>query len=164
MRLSKISMAPIVLVILAIALLSANSVAQPKTKNVIIGSWTHTSGSDNYDFGEINDWQVGLKGMLTFDNHGRFSMLLIGSSQPELKSANARRPDAEVVASTGTYTVNETDQRVIARIEADSYSPRIGMQLSIAVSENGERLDLLSSPLTDPTGAFSAYQKFARAK
>jgi hypothetical protein len=157
-RLSKVATA---FLMLAFAIPAA---AQPKARDAIIGSWTPTSGSDNYDLGEINDWHAGMKGILTFEGNGRFSMLLIGSSQPDLKSANARRPDADVVASVGTYTVNEADQSVVARIDGDSYSPRIGMQLSITVAENGETLKLRSSPLTDLTGTFSALQEFARAR
>jgi hypothetical protein len=160
-RLSKVTMA---LLMLALALPAADSVAQPKTKDVIIGSWSHTFGSDNYDHGEINDWNVGMKGILTFDSNGHFSMLIIGPAQPELKSANARRPDADVVASVGTYTVSEADKSVIARIDGDSYSPRIGMQISIAVAANGEALKLHGSSLTDLTGTFFAHQEFTRAR
>jgi hypothetical protein len=152
---------------LGLAVLPGIAVSQQKSlKDAIIGSWSITSVFDQYENGKKNNpWGAGLKSSLVFDGAGRFSQIIIGEPQPDMKTADTRKPDALIVAYYGSYTVNEGNKTIAIKIDGHSYSPRAGTQQTWTVAAiKGETLSLVGSPRKDQEGTFSPHLELKRAK
>jgi hypothetical protein len=152
---------------LGLAVLPGIAVSQQKSlKDAIIGSWSITSVFDQYENGKKNNpWGAGLKSSLVFDGAGRFSQIIIGEPQPDMKTADTRKPDALIVAYYGSYTVNEGNKTIAIKIDGHSYSPRAGTQQTWTVAAiKGDTLSLVGSPRKDQEGTFSPQLELKRAK
>lgn len=149
----------------ALALPGSTLAQQKSLKDTIVGTWTVTSVSDQYDNGnKVNPWGAGMKGNLTFDANGHFTQILIGEKQASMKSDDPRRPDALALSYFGTYTVNEPDKTIIVRNEAATNSIRVGAEQKWTVSGSGDKLTLSGSPRKDQHGTFTPHLEVQRAK
>jgi hypothetical protein len=134
-RLSVFSFAAAAL--LGIGLLPSNAIAQQKSiKDQIVGTWTFVSALDIYPDGRKNDrWGTNPKGVFMFDANGRFAQFITRSDLPKIAAGAADKGSAEeykaivsgLVASFGTYTVNETEKMIITRVEGGAYPNLIGV-------------------------------------
>jgi hypothetical protein len=132
-------------------------------KTGIVGSWTVAAVEDRYDNGKsINHWGM-AKGQLTFDANGRFSQIIIGDTQPALKSPDPRKPDAPVVAYFGSYSVDEARKTVTFNIESASWSGRAGSALTADVEVKGNTLSLVGAMRKDQLGSFRPHNEYKRA-
>ena len=100
----------------------------------------------------------------SFDAAGRFSQIIIGDAQPAMKTPDPRKPDAPVVAYYGNYTVNEGAKTIAVKVDAGSYSPRAGSELTWTVEIKGDTLSLVGSPRKDQEGTYTPRVELKRAK
>jgi hypothetical protein len=152
------------LVASAAALLPLGAQSQNKSINeAIVGSWLVTAVVDQYESGkQINNWGT-VKGNISFHAGGRFSQVIIGDAQPALKTADPRKPDAPVVAYFGSYMVNEGGKTVSFKIEAASYSARVGAPLASTVEIKGDTMTLIGAARKDQEGTFTPRLQLRRA-
>jgi hypothetical protein len=137
---------------------------QMSLKDTVVGSWSITSVMDQYESGKkLNNWGA-VKGNLSFDAAGRFSQIIIGEAQPAIKTGDPRKPDAPVVAYYGSYTVNEGTKTISFKLDAASYSPRVGTPITSTVAIDGEAMTLVGSPRKDQEGTFTPRLELKRAK
>jgi len=150
---------------LGLAVLPGIAVSQQKSiKDTIVGSWSITSVVDQYESGKkINNWGA-VKGNISFDRAGRFNQIIIGDAQPAMKTPDPRKPDAPVVAYYGSYSVNEGNKTITTKLDAASYSPRAGTELTLTVAIKGDTLSLVGSPRKDQEGTFTPHLELKRAK
>jgi lipocalin-like protein len=153
------------LVAVGLATLPGIAASQEKSlRDSLIGSWSVTSAMDHYESGrKINNWGD-VKGNITFDAAGRFSQIIIGDPQPAIKTSDPRKPDAPIVAYFGSYTVNEADKTISFKLDAASYSPRVGTPLMSTVAINGDVMSFINSPRKDQEGTFRPHVELKRAK
>ena len=156
----------LVMPFVAVMLFSASaSWAQQKSlKNAIVGSWTITSVVDQYENGKKVSNFGAAKGNVSFDAAGRFSQILVGEAQPDMKTADPRKPDAPVVAYYGSYTVNESTKTITGKVEGASYSPRVGSDQIWTVEIKDDTLILVGAPRKDQVGTFFPRLELKRAK
>jgi Lipocalin-like domain len=111
---------------LGVALPGAAVAQQKPIKEQIVGTWTFVSALDIYPDGRKNDrWGTNPKGVFMFDGNGRFAQFITRSDLPKVSAGTADKGTAEenkaivsgLVASFGTYTVNEAEKMVITRVE-----------------------------------------------
>ena len=146
---------------LAFAVLPGLATAQQTS---LVGSWSVAAVVDQYESGKrINNWGT-VKGNISFEAGGRFSQIIIGDAQPALKSADPRKPDAPVVAYYGSYTVNEAGKTISFKLEAASYSPRVGMPITSSFTIDGDSMTLVGSPRKDQEGTFTPRLELKRAR
>src|SRR5262245_46116896 len=108
---------------LGIALLPGPASAQ--MKNQIVGTWLLVSAIDVMPDGRKHDrWGPDGKGIFMFDSHGRFTQFITRSDIPKFKAPTMDKGTPEeyaavmnnLVASFGTYTVNEGEKMLITRV------------------------------------------------
>ena len=155
----------VTLLLFELGLPSANAgeVLKKPLKEAIVGNWSYVLVHDHYVDGDIDsDWGSGMRGNLTFDNNGRFSEIIIGEARQELRSSDPRIPDALLVVAFGTYTVNEAERTIIARIERSGSSGRDGTEVRWAATFRGDRLHLVAP--VDHNRMFSQFIEVVRTK
>ena len=136
---------------------------QKPLKEALVGSWLVTAVVDQYESGkQINNWGS-VKGSLFFDAGGRFGQIIIGDAQPAMKTADPRKPDAPVVAYFGSYVVNEGAGTVSFKVEAASYSARVGAPLTSTVQIKGDTMTIIGSARKDQEGTFTPRLQLRRA-
>jgi hypothetical protein len=133
-------------------------------RDIVVGSWSIASVIDQYESGKkIDNWGA-VKGNISFDTAGRFSQIIIGGAQPAMKTGDPRKPDAPVVAYYGTYTVNEGSKTISFKLDAASYSPRVGTENTWTVALNGDAMTIVGSPRKDQEGTFRPGLELKRVK
>jgi hypothetical protein len=139
---------------LSLSCFATQAPAQEKSfKEAIIGPWLITALYDEYQNGERKDnWGGPVKGQITFERSGRFTTIIIGPSVSSMKTDDPRKPDALVLARYGSYTVDEARKKITGKIEAATYSPRIGTETSWTVQGSGDKLTFIGSPRQDQHG------------
>lgn len=139
---------------------------QTSLKDTIVGSWSIATVIDQYESGKkLDNWGKGVKGNISLDAGGRFSQIIVGEAQPSMKTPDPRKPDAPVVAYYGTYTVNEGAKTVSFKLEAASYSPRVGTVNTWTVALKGnDAMTIVGSPRKDQEGTFNPRLELKRAK
>jgi hypothetical protein len=130
------------LALLALTSLPA-SVAAQSIKDQIVGAWTFVSALDVHPDGKKDDrWGANPKGVFIFDKSGRYAQFIARSDLPKVAGG---RPDkgtpaennailSGLVASFGTYTVNEAEKTVTTKVEGGSYPNLIGVEQKRAIS------------------------------
>jgi len=113
---------------LGLALLPGNAVSQQKSlKEQIVGTWTFVSALDVKPDGTKSDrWGPNPKGIFIFDANGHFAQFITRSDIPKFAAKSVDQGTAEenkavmagLVASFGTYTVNEADKTLIIKLGA----------------------------------------------
>ena len=81
-----------------------------------------------------------------------------------MKTPDPREPDAPIVAYYGSYTVNEGNKAIAAKVDAGSYSPRAGSEQNWTVETKGDTLTLVGTPRKDQEGTFTPRVELKRAK
>jgi hypothetical protein len=125
------------IVALGLALVPVNTTAQQNSiKGQIVGAWTFVSAIDVHPDGKKTDrWGSNPTGVFIFDGSGRYAQFLSRSDIPKIAGNSPfKATDAEnrailenVVASFGTYTVNEAEKMIITRVEGGIYPNLIGV-------------------------------------
>ena len=114
---------------LGLALMSGSAVAQQKSlKEQLVGSWIFVGSTGKRPDGSPN-WGANPKGLLIFEANGQYSNMLSRSDIPKYVSNNRLNGTADenkatvqgVIATYGTYTVNESDRSYVIQVEASSY-------------------------------------------
>ena len=118
-------------------LMSVSALAQGKSlKDQIVGTWIFVSALDVHADGKKTDrWGPNPKGMFMFDKDGRFMQMLTRSDIPRFagKRVDEGTPEeykavmVNVVASFGTYTVNEAERTVTTTVEGSVFPNLVGV-------------------------------------
>ena len=123
--------------ILLVFALLPSSVAAQSIKDQIVGAWTFVSALDVHPDGRKDDrWGSNPKGVFIFDKTGRYAQFITRSDLPKVAGGRPDKGTADenkailsgLVASFGTYTVNEADKTVITKVEGGSYPNLIGVE------------------------------------
>jgi Lipocalin-like domain len=96
-----------------------------ETAKDFVGTWTLVSATTEQGGNKSDTFGPNAKGVLVFDNNGRYVITFIGSNLPKFASNNRAAGTAEenkavVVGSLahfGTYTVNEADKGFTFHVE-----------------------------------------------
>jgi len=122
---------------LGLALLPGGAVAQQKSlKEQLIGTWTFVSALDVHPDGRKTDrWGPNPKGVLMFDANGRFSQFITRSDIPKFKAPTIDKGTPEefkaslmnIVASFGTYSVDEVNKSFSTRVEGNVFPNLVGL-------------------------------------
>jgi Lipocalin-like domain len=134
----------------AITGIAVSALGQEKTlKEQIVGTWSFVSAYDVHADGSKTDrWGRNPKGMFMFDRDGRFVQMI---SRSDIAPFAAKRVDqgtpaeykavmVNVVASFGTYTVNEAERTVTTTVEGSLFPNLVGVAqkrrvMSLSASE-----------------------------
>ena len=155
---------------LGLALLPGTAIAQQKSiKEQIAGTWTFVSALDIYPDGRKNDrWGTNPKGIFIFDGNGRFAQFITRSDLPKIAAGTADKGTPEeykailsgLVASFGTYTVNEDEKMVITRVEGGAYPNLIGVdQKRVIISLTADELKYTNPATSTGTRAEATWRR-----
>ena len=118
--------------------LPGRAVSQQKTlKEQIVGSWTFVSALDVQPDGKKTDrWGTNPKGIFMFDAGGRFTQFITRSDLPKFAAKRADQGTAEenkavmsgLVATFGTWTVDEASKTLVTKVEGGAYPNLIGVE------------------------------------
>jgi hypothetical protein len=153
-----------------LAVLPSSGVSQQKTiKEQIVGTWTFVSALDVHPDGKKTDrWGSNPKGIFIFDGHGRFAQFITRSDLPKFAAGTADKGTAEetkavlsgLVASFGTYTVNETDKEVITHVEGNVFPNLIGRdQKRLIVTLTADELKYTNPTTSTGTSAEATWKR-----
>src|SRR5437879_4096028 len=140
---------------------AGTALAQQKGKTLkkqIVGTWTFVSALDvKADGTRSNRWGSDPKGIFMFDGNGNFAQFITRSDPPKFGAKRMDQVTAEehravmagLVASFGTYTVNEAEKTVITHVEGSVLPDLVG------VNQKRKIITLTASELkyTNPTTA-----------
>jgi len=143
---------------LGLALLPGGALAQQKSlKEQLIGTWTFVSALDVHPDGRKTDrWGPNPKGVLMFDANGRFSQFITRSDIPKFKAPTIDKGTPEefkaslmnIVASFGTYSVDEANKSFSTRVEGNVFPNLVGVdQKRMIMSMTADELKY-SNPTT----------------
>jgi hypothetical protein len=137
---------------LELALLPGNAVAQQKPlKDQLVGTWTPVSIQNVRPDGSKGDsFSPTPKGILMFDSNGHFSLQILRPDMPKYASNNRLQGTPEenkatvqgVIASYGTYTVNEADKSYTMHMVGSSWPNYDGTDQKRTVTFNGDEMNL----------------------
>ena len=169
-RRSIFSLSAITATALGLAILPGVAVAQSKSiKEQIAGTWTFVSALDIYPDGRRNDrWGSNPKVIFIFDGNGRFAQFITRSDLPKIAAGTADKGTTEenrailggLVASFGTYTVNEAEKMVITHIEGGAFPNLIGVdQKRVILSLTADELKYTNPATSTGTTAESTWKR-----
>jgi hypothetical protein len=126
---------------------TGDSFAQQKSQ--LVGTWSVVSSSTKLADGSPA-WGSNPKGLLTFTDNGRFSSLIMRSDRPKFASKNRMQgtPDENkaavqgLVASFGTYSVNEANKTYTLQYEGSSYPNLEGTEQTRPFTISGDELNV----------------------
>ena len=122
------------LLILGGALPTGNAVAQQKSlKEQLVGTWIYASSTSTRADGSKTD-RPNLKGIVIYTSDGHFAFVSVRADLPKLANPDRARATAEearaVVAGSiayyGTYSINEVDKVLTAKVEGSTFANLIG--------------------------------------
>jgi hypothetical protein len=152
-----------------VALPGAAFAQQKLIKEQIVGTWTFVSALDIYPDGRKNDrWGTNPKGVFMFDGNGRFAQFITRSDLPKVAAGTADKGTAEenkaivsaLVASFGTYTVNEAEKMVITRVEGGAFPNLIGVdQKRVILSLTADELKYTNPATSTGTKAEATWKR-----
>jgi len=117
-----------------IALPAGDAVAQQRSlKDQLVGTWIYASSTSTRADGAKTD-RPGLKGIVIYTSDGHFAFVSVRADLPKLANPDRARATAEearaVVAGSiayyGTYSINEADKVLTAKVEGSTYANLIG--------------------------------------
>jgi hypothetical protein len=131
---------------------AGTALAQQKGKTLkrqIVGTWTFVSALDvKADGTKSNRWGSDPKGIFMFDGNGNFAQFVTRSDLPRFGAKRMDQVTAEeyravmtgLVASFGTYTVNEAEKTVITHVQGSVLPDLVGIDqkrkiISLTASE-----------------------------
>jgi hypothetical protein len=130
----RIVLNPFAIVALVIALLPGSAMGQQKSlKEQLVGTWIYVSSTITRPDGSKTD-RPNLKGTVIYTSDGHFAFVSVRSDLPKLASNDTARATAEeaqaVVAGSiayyGTYTINEADKVLTAKVEGSTFANLLG--------------------------------------
>jgi Lipocalin-like domain len=116
------------------ALHAGDAVAQQKSlKEQLVGTWIYVSSTSTRADGSKTD-RPNLKGIVIYTSDGHFAFVSVRADLPKLANPDRARATAEeaqaVVAGSiayyGTYSINEVDKVLTAKVEGSTYANLIG--------------------------------------
>ena len=163
--------------IIASAILTATSMSAlaqipaPSSRSLseqIIGTWVSTSIGDLYEDGHIvKSWDPDVRAAVIFDGRGHLIITIIGGSLISPPPPNQNPPVAKrpVVASFGTYTVDEAASTVTTTYERSSEPNLEKVARTQSMKLNGsDELEQTSAPIKGPQGTFRPVFGWKRAQ
>ena len=159
---------------LGLALLPSHAIAQQKSlKEQLVGTWMFVTSADvQKDGTKVDRWGPNPKGMLVFDRNGRYVLVINRSDLPKFASNRVDQGTAAenkavmhgMIATFGTYSVNEADKTINTQVEGGSFPNLHGMgQKRIITSLTEEELKY-TNPAPSVGTAPSAVLVWKRAK
>jgi hypothetical protein len=155
-------------VLFGLALLPSGASAQ-SIKDQIVGTWTFVSALDVHPDGrKDNRWGSNPKGIFIFDGKGHFAQFITRSDLPKIAGGRFDKGTPEeykailsgLVASFGTYTVNEADKTVITRVEGGVYPNLIGVdQKRVIMSLTADELKYTNPATSTGTKAEATWKR-----
>lgn len=133
-RLSTLTVTTMSLLFLGVILLAGDAVAQQKLlKEQLVGTWIYVSSTSTRADGSKTD-RPNLKGIVIYTSDGHFAFVSVRDDLPKLANPDRARATAEeaqaVVAGSiayyGTYSINEVDKVLTAKVEGSTYANLIG--------------------------------------
>jgi hypothetical protein len=159
-----------VIAALGLALLPGNAFSQQKSlKDQVVGTWTFVSALDVKPDGTKSDrWGPNPKGIFIFDATGHFAQFITRSDIPKFAAKSVDQGTAEenkavmagLVASFGTYTVNEADKTLITRVEGNIFPNLVGAeQKRLIVSLTPDELKYTNPSTSTGTTAEATWKR-----
>jgi len=133
-RLGMLTATTVSVLIMGGALPTGDAVAQQKSlKEQLVGTWIYVSSTSTRADGSKTD-RPDLKGIVIYTSDGHFAFVSVRTDLPKLASPDRARATAEearaVVAGSiayyGTYSINEVDKVLTAKVEGSTYANLIG--------------------------------------
>ena len=101
---------------------------QKSLKGQLVGTWVLSSASEKRADG-ADRWGSNPKGMLVFDGAGRYVLVINRGDLPKFAANRVDGGTAEenqavlrgMIATFGTYTVNEADRTIVTQVEGGSF-------------------------------------------
>lgn len=153
------------IIVLSIMATSIAHASAQTLKEQLVGTWILTSNFEEYQDGRReNPFGPNLKGQVTFDSTGRFSVLLIPSDRAKA-GGNSRNPVGPAVGHFGTYSVDEADKSLTHHIESSLFPNFEGASRKYSITSIGaDVLRLRGTSIPSPQGAFVPVQEWKRVK
>ena len=133
-RLGMLSATTVSVLIIGGALPTGDAVAQQTSlKEQLVGTWIYVSSTSTRADGSKTD-RPDLKGIVIYTSDGHFAFVSVRTDLPKLASPDRARATAEearaVVAGSiayyGTYSINEVDKVLTAKVEGSTFANLIG--------------------------------------
>ena len=158
------------IIALGLTLLPGTTTAQQKSiKDQIAGTWTFVSALDVYPDGRRNDrWGPNPKGVFIFDGNGHYAQFITRSDLPKIAGGTADKGTVEenkaiiqgLVASFGTYTVNEAEKVIITHVEGGAFPNLIGVdQKRVILSLTADELKYTNPATSTGTKAEATWRR-----
>jgi hypothetical protein len=129
-----VAAARVSVLILGGALAMGDAIAQEKSlEEQLVGTWTYVSSTTTRADG-IKTADSNLKAIVIYTSDGHFAFVSVRADLPKLANADRTLATAEeakaVVAGSiayfGTYSINEADKVLTAKVEASTYANLLG--------------------------------------
>ena len=133
-RLGMLTATTVSVLIMGGALPTGDAVAQQKSlKEQLVGTWIYVSSTSTRADGSKTD-RPNLKGIVIYTSDGHFAFVSVRTDLPKLANPDRARATAEearaVVAGSiayyGTYSINEVDKVLTAKVEGGTFANLIG--------------------------------------
>ena len=120
--------------VLGVALLPGSAFSQQQSlKDQLVGTWSYGSSIRIRPDGTKTD-EPNLKGIVIYTRDGHFAFMNVSADLPKLAANNPARATVEeaqaVVAGSiayyGTYSVNEVDKVITAKVEGSTFANLVG--------------------------------------
>ena len=145
---------------LALVCIAAPASAQG-LKDQVIGSWTLSSGTENFADGKkLTPWATGN---LILAASGHFSYFLIGTERAKA-SPSVRAPAGPAVAYYGSYTVDEAASVITLKTESGVTPVFDGTARPVKFSIKADTLTLTSPEVKTPEGPMVPINEWKRTK
>jgi len=139
----------------ASAVLSDNSQAQSQSQSLkreIVGTWTAVSQYVDQDGKKIEPFGSNPKGIVVYDSHGRFVLVLQRASLPRFASNNRLTGTAEEnkaivqgsIAYFGTYSIDENEKAIKIHYDGSTDPNWDGEDQIRTISISGDEMTTIS--------------------
>jgi len=155
-----------ILAVAAICALATLPVAaqQKSLKEQVVGTWNIVSVEEVYPDGhKETPWGPNMKGAVSFDQHGKVLLMIIGADLPT-PSGKPQEAARMVVAYFGTYSVDEGAKTITYTAERATIPAFDGLARKATVTVTGDELRQSSAPVTGPQGTFTPQLVMRRAQ
>ena len=144
--------------------------AQHGLKEQIVGTWTPVSQYVDQDGKRLEPFGSNPKGIVVYDNNGRFVLVLQRASLPKFESSNRMAGSPEEnkaivqgsIAYFGSYSVDEKEQKINIHYDGSTYPNWDGEDQVRLISIKGDELSMVSP--VSAVGGGSVHLLLRRAK
>ena len=126
---------PLITLFAVVAAGDALAQQQKSLKDELVGTWVFVSANDTRpDGSRVDRWGPGGKGMLVFDQSGRFIQIISRGDLPKFAANRVDQGTADenkavmqgLIALFGKYAVNESGKTLTSTIEGGSFPNLVG--------------------------------------